>query len=89
MAESAGQRRNRFAAASHGFLGQDGRAPADIGADARAQRLAYPNVRWIDALANGALTLPGGRRHRDRGPAGDQHPAFAPGQPSGMTLQTG
>lgn len=47
----AGQRRNRFASASHGFLGQDGRAPGDIAGDAKAQLLAYPSVRWIDGLA--------------------------------------
>lgn len=45
----AGVRRNRFAATSHGFLGQDGRAPAAIVADARAQLLRYPNVHWRDA----------------------------------------
>lgn len=50
----AGQRRNRFASASHGFLGQDGRPPADIVADARQQLLAYPNVRWIDGTAERA-----------------------------------
>ncbi|MDR6959221.1 thioredoxin reductase [Pseudomonas brassicacearum] len=43
----AGQRRNRFAASSHGFLGQDGRAPADIAEDARAQLMAYPTVEWV------------------------------------------
>jgi thioredoxin reductase len=42
----AGLRRNRFAAASHGFLGQDGRAPGAIVDDARAQLLRYPNVAW-------------------------------------------
>lgn len=42
----AGLRRNRFAAASHGFLGQDGRPPAAIAEEAKAQLLAYPNVRW-------------------------------------------
>lgn len=47
----AGQRRNRFAAASHGFLGQDGRAPDAIAAEGRAQLLAYPNVRWLDGSA--------------------------------------
>ena len=36
----AGQRRNRFAAAAHGLLGQDGRAPGAIVDDARAQLLA-------------------------------------------------
>ncbi|AHL33994.1 thioredoxin reductase [Pseudomonas brassicacearum] len=49
----AGQRRNRFAASSHGFLGQDGRAPADIADDARAQLMAYPTVEWVsDTLVN-------------------------------------
>jgi thioredoxin reductase len=33
----SGQRRNRFAEHSHGFLGQDGRPPGAIAADARAQ----------------------------------------------------
>ena len=42
-----GIRRNRFAAHSHGFLGQDGRDPAAIAADAREQLLAYPNVTWL------------------------------------------
>lgn len=50
----AGQRRNRFAEASHGFLGQDGRAPGDIVRDARAQLLAYPNVSWRDGTAASA-----------------------------------
>jgi thioredoxin reductase len=44
----AGQRRNRFAATSHGFLGQDGRTPGDIVADARAQLAAYPTVEFAD-----------------------------------------
>lgn len=45
----AGRRRNRFAEHSHGFLGQDGRAPGDIVADARLQLLAYPTVTWRTA----------------------------------------
>jgi thioredoxin reductase len=45
----AGRRRNRFASHSHGFLGQDGRPPADIARDAREQLLRYPTVTWIDA----------------------------------------
>lgn len=61
----AGQRRNRFVdeagATSHGFLGQDGRAPAAIAADARQQLLAYPNVRWIEGLAEDARQLSAGR----------------------------
>lgn len=40
----AGRTRNRYAAASHGFLGQDGRAPRDIQRDAMAQLLAYPTA---------------------------------------------
>lgn len=47
----AGQRRNRFAVSSHGFLGQDGRAPGDIQGEARAQLAAYPNVSWHDGFA--------------------------------------
>jgi thioredoxin reductase len=55
-----GNRRNRFADASHGFLGQDGRAPADIAADARAQLMSYPTVEWVDARAQGASSTPTG-----------------------------
>jgi thioredoxin reductase len=44
----AGVRRNRSAAHSHGFLGQDGRDPAEIAAKGRAEVLAYPTARWID-----------------------------------------
>ena len=47
----AGLRRNRFAATSHGFLTQDGRAPGAIAADARAQLLAYPTLTWIEGTA--------------------------------------
>ena len=41
-----GERRNRFADESHGFLTQDGSDPAEIVARARAQLLKYPNVEW-------------------------------------------
>lgn len=41
-----GQPRNRFAHTSHGFLGQDGRTPADILDTARAQVLAYPTAEF-------------------------------------------
>jgi thioredoxin reductase len=47
----SGLRRNRFAEHSHGFLGQDGRPPGAIAADARAQLMAYPTVEWVDATA--------------------------------------
>lgn len=43
----AGRPRNRFAAASHGFLGQDGRAPAEIMATARAEVLRYPTAAFL------------------------------------------
>lgn len=49
-----GKRRNRFATSSHGFLTQDGRSPADIASDARAQVEAYPNLTWVDAQADNA-----------------------------------
>lgn len=50
----AGMRRNRFADASHGFLGQDGRPPGAIAAEGRSQLLAYPNVQWWEATATHA-----------------------------------
>lgn len=50
----AGAPRNRFAEHSHGFLGQDGRGPAEILGDARRQLLAYPTARIVDAYADRA-----------------------------------
>lgn len=47
----AGQRRNRFAHAAHGFLGQDGRAPADIAEHARAEVAAYPTASFLAGAA--------------------------------------
>lgn len=41
-----GQRRNRFAEYSHGFLTQDGTPAADIAAQGRTQLMAYPTVQW-------------------------------------------
>jgi thioredoxin reductase len=49
-----GQRRNRFASHSHGFLTQDGVDPAIIAADARAQVMEYPTVEWRSARADEA-----------------------------------
>lgn len=46
-----GQRRNRFATHSHGFLGQDGVDPAEIARTARLQLEAYPTLTWIDGQA--------------------------------------
>jgi thioredoxin reductase len=49
-----GKPRNRFAAASHGFLAQDGVPPAEIIGAARKQLAAYPTVRFLDARAEAA-----------------------------------
>lgn len=70
----AGQRRNRFATHSHGFLGQDGVDPAKIAATARQQLQAYPTLEWIEGLvaqASGqkddfSVTLQDGTTHRGR-----------------------
>lgn len=47
----AGERRNRFARRSHGFLGHDGQPPEFIAADGKKDVLAYPTVTWRDILA--------------------------------------
>lgn len=47
----AGQRRNRFASHSHGFLGQDGAPPEDIAANARRQLALYPSLNWLQGHA--------------------------------------
>lgn len=47
----AGQRRNRFADSSHGFLGQDGVHPGAIASKAREQLMAYPTVEWVTDTA--------------------------------------
>jgi thioredoxin reductase len=44
----AGQRRNRFVAHSHGFLGHDGASPDEIWAKGKAEVLAYSTVTWRD-----------------------------------------
>jgi thioredoxin reductase len=51
----AGQPRNRFAEASHGFLGQDGVAPHVIMATAIGQLLAYPDFTLVVAHAERAV----------------------------------
>jgi len=43
--------RNRFAHTSHGFLGQDGRTPAEILETGRAQVLAYPTAELREVAA--------------------------------------
>jgi len=50
----AGIRRNRFAEHSHGVLGQDGKSPALIANEAKAQLLLYPNVTWIEGTVDSA-----------------------------------
>jgi thioredoxin reductase len=56
----AGQRRNRFAHHSHGFLGQDGQPPEAIAAKGRSEVLAYPTVTWREALATEANSVSDG-----------------------------
>jgi thioredoxin reductase len=50
----AGLPRNRFAEASHGFLGQDGAAPAAIMREALRQLSAYPTVDFVHGHAAAA-----------------------------------
>ena len=59
----AGQPRNRFAEASHGFFGHDGAAPLALRDQARAQLLAYPSVDFVADAAQTAR-VPAGRRGR-------------------------
>jgi thioredoxin reductase len=49
-----GKRRNRFASASHGLLGQDGVPAKDIATKGRAELLAYPTAHWLDSRAEEA-----------------------------------
>lgn len=49
-----GQRRNRFASHSHGFIGQDGVAPGEIARAAREQLAAYPTLTWHEGIAETA-----------------------------------
>lgn len=56
----AGQPRNRFAEASHGFFGQDGKPPYDILREAARQLTAYPTVRIVRGEATGAAQVDGG-----------------------------
>lgn len=70
----AGRPRNRFAAASHGFLGRDGVAPAEIMREGLTQLARYPNVDFVHAEALSAqeeesglvLTLSDGPQVRAR-----------------------
>lgn len=70
----AGKPRNRFSAASHGFLGQDGASPAAIRAAALRQLGAYPTFELREGRAAEAggetdalhVTLEDGREERAR-----------------------
>ncbi|MCQ4312841.1 NAD(P)/FAD-dependent oxidoreductase [Pseudomonas stutzeri] len=70
----AGLRRNRFAAASHGFLTQDGVPPDEIAAEGRAQLMNYDTVDWLHAEVAQAerddqgfsVTDRNGKQHRSR-----------------------
>jgi thioredoxin reductase len=67
----AGIRRNRNAAHSHGFLGQDGQDPAAIAAKGRAEVLAYPTASLVETTAESVVrtdrgfevTITGGERY--------------------------
>lgn len=56
----AGLPRNRFADASHGFLGQDGKAPAAIQREAARQVAAYPTVEILQGEVLGVEIIPAG-----------------------------
>ena len=49
-----GQRRNRFAPASHGFFAHDGDAPGDMVRQAREQLARYATVQFVDAAVTQA-----------------------------------
>ena len=56
----AGNPRNRFAEASHGFFGQDGNDPRAMIASARAQVQRYPTVHTVLGEASTARAVDGG-----------------------------
>lgn len=56
----AGQPRNRFAEASHGFLGSDGSDPLSILAKARDQLVAYPGSTLVSGEAVAARAVDDG-----------------------------
>lgn len=70
----AGERRNRFASHSHGFLGQDGVPPGEQVANARRQLEAYPTLSWFEGRAEAVtgqvdeftVTTSGGVSHQSR-----------------------
>lgn len=54
----AGERRNRFASHSHGFLGQDGADPGEIALNARKQLEAYSTLTWMEGRADAVAGHP-------------------------------
>lgn len=56
----SGRPRNRFAEASHGFFGQDGKAPYDILREAARQVSAYPTVEFLRGEATDVARVDGG-----------------------------
>jgi len=56
----AGQPRNRFAEASHGFFGHDGKPPYDILREAARQVSAYPTAAFLQGEATAASPVDGG-----------------------------
>ncbi|WP_064707327.1 NAD(P)/FAD-dependent oxidoreductase [Rhizobium bangladeshense] len=68
----AGAPRNRFSLASHGFLGQDGRAPVAIMGEGKRQLSLYPNITLRDGKVSRAqkegdefvVTIEGGGEER-------------------------
>ena len=58
----AARPRNRFAEASHGFLGQDGVAPSEIRRRALEQLSHYPNFTLLEGEAESAERRLGGFR---------------------------
>jgi thioredoxin reductase len=56
----AGLPRNRYATHAHGFLGQDGKPPSEIVAQARDQLARYPTVAFLDGEAASAEAVRAG-----------------------------
>lgn len=56
----AGERRNRFAAHAHGFLGADGDTPDAIAARGRANVMKYKTVRFLHGKATDARAIADG-----------------------------
>lgn len=70
----AGERRNRYASHTHGFLGQDGVSPSEIAVNARRQLETYPTLSWLDRRAEAVsgqvdvftVTTADGKSHQGR-----------------------